>query len=419
MHVSSINPSVSLGMPTQGVTNPITLPKKENDTEGYAPITASLWGKRTEQQAIGIPFIFTGIRSPQQPSYDLSGDFGAVRPTNNPKNFPEIEADTQSGFRLSSLDMPMICPDCGKPIMTKPIFSGIKAELDAADEKDYLATVDKHSEFLLPQEQKILAHLQKLQAQEPEKSVRELVVEERQRRLDSLEAKQYSIMDEIAAVGEGLKGGDKIKVEQLSETSSNIIFERSNTFAFQRGKFIELVENLHLKDKEAQAEIMGLAEELPSSLTSEDAWFVKYGGLDKKKQPYSSRTITEKLLAPAYTNTDHVHPWNRGGYDAVSNFWLMHARCNIIKTDKPFTEWLNEDRSHRIDYIGQYLRDAQEAIDKSDDPKMHPKYDLYSAKLAKTIYYETDGDVDYTEEFPLPEDYDVPRPEDNEKKKAA
>ena len=154
-------------------------------------------------------------------------------------------------------------------------------------------------------------------------------------------------------------------------------------------------------------------------MNNEDAWYVKYGGLDGKKQPYSSRTIAEKLVSPTYTNTDHVHPWNLGGLDATSNFWLMHARCNIIKTDKPFVEWLNEDRENRTEYIKEYLETTQKAIDESKDPKMHPKYDLYAAKIAKTIYYETNGEVDFTEEFPLPDGYDVPRPVEKEKSKKA
>lgn len=381
-------------------------PQEDNKQNGYAPVTASLWGAGAAA--------FSSVLSVK--SDILSPDFGAARPTNNPKDFPTIEADTQSGFKLSSLDMPMICPDCGKPIMTKPIFAGIKAELDAADESTYLSVVEKHNEFLLPQEENIISLIKETKAKNPEMTIREIVEKERNKRFDKVEAAQYKVLDKIEEIGEVLQYEDRSKIHGLAFVSSNIIFERQNNYAFQRSKFIELVEKLDLKDTEAKAKIRELAEEMPSAMENEDAWYVKYGGLDKKKEPYSSRAIAEKLLAPAYTNTDHVHPWNRGGYDAVSNFWLMHARCNIIKTDKPFTEWLNEDRENRVDYIGQYLRDAQKAIDESKDPKMHPKYDLYSAKLAKTIYYETNGEVDFTKEFPLPEDYDVPRPENNEKK---
>ena len=173
-----------------------------------------------------------------------------------------------------------------------------------------------------------------------------------------------------------------------------------------------------MHDEKAKKQVLKLAEKLPSSMNNEDAWYVKYGGVDGKKQPYTSRAIAEKLVAPTYTNTDHIHPWNLGGLDATSNFWLMHARCNIIKTDKPFVEWLNEDRENRTEYIKEYLTSTQEAINESKDPKMHPKYDLYAAKIAKTIYYETNGEVDFTKDFPLPEGYDVPRPANKEKESA-
>ena len=96
----------------------------------------------------------------------------------------------------------------------------------------------------------------------------------------------------------------------------------------------------------------------------------------------------------------------------------MHARCNIIKTNKPFNEWLNEDKENRIQYIKQYLTEAQSAIDESTDKKIHPKYDNYAAKIAKTIKEETKGEVDFTKDFPLPEGEDISRPVSDKKKVA-
>ncbi len=379
---------------SKNVTNSITSTPKT--MEGYAPVTASLWGKNTA----GVNYFGSYVT------------FGAPRPTNNPADLPKIEADTQSGFKLSSLEHPVICPDCGRPVMTKPIFAAIKGELDSVnDSQSYLNVIESHNEFLYPQERKILTNLEKKLSKNPDLSIRDVVAHERVKRLDKLERKQLRVLDKIEEVAEVLPYEDRARVTGLMRTSSQIIFQRENNYAFQRSKFIELAEGLDLKDKAAQSEILKLAAKLPSSMNNEDAWYVKYGGVDGKKQPYTSRTIAEKLVSPTYTNTDHIHPWNLGGYDATSNFWLMHARCNIIKTDKPFVEWLNEDRDNRVKYMKEYLTSTQEAIDCSEDKKMHPKYDLYAAKIAKTIYYETDGEVDFTKDFPLPEGYDVPRPQ--------
>lgn len=336
--------------------------------------------------------------------------FGAPRPTNNPADLPKIEADSQSGFKLSTLNQAVICPDCGKPIMTKPIFAGIKTELDAADDKTYCDVIENHSEFLYPQERKILTHIEKVMKKNPEMTIRDVVVAERENRLDKLEDEQIRVLDKISEMAEVLPYEDRSRIDGLIKTSSMVIFERQNNYAFQRGKFLELAEGMKLQTEGAKEELLQIASNLPCSMNNEDAWYVKYGGVDSKKKPYTSRVISEKLVSPTYTNTDHIHPWNLGGYDATSNFWLMHARCNIIKTDKPFVEWLNEDRDNRVKYIKEYLVSTQEAIDNSNDPKMHPKYDLYAAKIAKTIWYETNGEVDFTEDFPLPEGYDVPRP---------
>lgn len=402
MQINSISTETlqNLNLKTKSVTSPIESAK--NPSEGYAAVTANLWG----ENAKGISS-FYGAFIP---------NFGRV--SNNPVNMDPMEADTQSGFKLSQLTHPLTCPDCGKPIMTKPIFSAIKEELNNADETTYLDVVKSHSEFLYPQEQKILDHIQSIQEKNPELTIKDIVKNERELRLDKLENMQFKVLDKLEELGETLPYEDRSKIHGLITTSSYVIFQRQNNYAFQRSKFIELADSLTIKTPNVKEEIHKLAEQLPSSMNNEDAWYVKYGGLDNKKQERTSRDIAEKLLAPAYTNTDHVHPHDLGGLDAVSNFWLMHARCNIIKTNKPFNEWLNEDRDNRIQYIKQYLTEAQEAINESTDKKIHPKYDHYAAKIAKTIYNETNGEVDLTKDFPLPEGVEISEPAANKKKVA-
>ena len=380
-------------------TKPIETVKKDN-VDGYAPVTANLWGAKTSSSPVSMADFTAYIPS-----------FGASRATNNPDDLDPIEADTQSKFRLSSLDFPMICPDCGRPIMTKPIFTEIKEELANANEKTYLDVVESHKEFLFPQEENILKFLQEQKAKYPNKSISKIVRSERQKRIGQIEKQQYQVMDSIGKFSDTLPDDERKLVRTVLFATGDEIFKRNYDFEYQRYEFITKIGEMDIKDKAVKEKLLALAAKMPSAANDESAWFVKYGAYNKKTGEYrSSEEIAQKLLAPAYTNTDHVHPWNRGGLDAVSNFWLMHARCNIIKTDKPFSEWLDEDRDNRVGYIKQYLTDAQKAIDESDDPKMHPKYDLYSAKLAKTIYYETNGEVDFTEEFPLPDGYDVPMP---------
>lgn len=367
------------------ITSPIENVKKEN--VGYAPLTANLWGEKKADNNIQF-----GI---------FQVDFG--RKTNNPPGMDSMEADTQSGFRLSQLTNFLPCPDCGTAIMTKPIFAEIKKELDDADESTYLKVARNHDTYMYPSEKKILSFLETEKTKHPEKTVKEIVSEERTKRLGQLERRQYGVLDKMGEYSEGLNEADKTNVQNLLKDSSSIIFERQTNFAFQRGKFLELVNSLDLTNEKDKANLVEIASELPCSQTSETAWFVKYGGLDNKKQERTSRDIVEKLVSPTYTNTDHVHPHDLGGLDAVSNFWLMHARCNIVKTNKPFMTWLNENRKERTEYIHEYLTEAQRAIDESNDPKFHPKYDNYAAKLAKTIYEESNGEIDFTEEFPLPE----------------
>lgn len=404
MYLNSVSLSTlqNLDNKMKYATSPIK-PENKPSTDGYAPVTANLWGAK---QGNSVAWNY-GAFIP---------DFGRI--SNNPANLDSKEADTQSGFKLSQLTHPLTCPDCGKPIMTKPIFTAIKEELNNADEKTYLSVVESHSEFLYPQEQKILKNLQTVQKKNPDAKITDIVKNEREKRLDKLERQQFKVLDKLEEMAEVLPYEDRSKIHGLIDMSSKIIFQRQNTYAFQRSKFIELADNLDLSKPETKAEVHKLASKLPSSMNNEDAWYVKYGGLDNKKKERTSRDIAERLIAPTYTNTDHIHPHDLGGLDAVSNFWLMHARCNIIKTNKPFNEWLNEDKENRIQYIKQYLTEAQNAIDESTDKKIHPKYDNYAAKIAKTIKEETKGEVDFTEDFPLPEGEDISRPVSDKKKVA-
>ena len=385
--------------------------EKKDNFASYAPVTANLWGKNLSNSALYY-YNCGGFIIPQP---DIA------RPTNNPKNLDPIEVDTQSAFRLSSLNYPIHCPCSGGLIMTKPIFAQIKKEFANTKEKNYLSIIEKNKEYLFPKEEKIFNFLKEQKALHPTKTIAQIVVQERKHRLSQIEDKQYKILDSIGKFSETLKDkDDKEKIKTILETSRKVIFERKDKHAFKRKKFIELLETSKIKDEKTKAKLVEIAQTLPTSTSDEDAWFVKYGGINQRNGKLRSpEEIVTKLLEPSYTNTDHVHPWNRGGLDAVSNFWLMRARCNIAKTDIPFKEWLNEDKENRVGYIKQYLTDVREAIKQSKDPYIHKKYDLYPAKLAKTIYYETEGEVDFTKEYPLPKGYDVPRPVDKKQKKAA
>ena len=411
MYIAGVSYSVNIAdaEKVRYTTVPFKAEKKENFAS-YAPVTAALWGEKSSDRTVAFNYFGGFIPQPD-----------IARPTNNPKNLDPIEADTQSGFRLSSLNYPIHCPCSGGLIMTKPIFAKIKKEIGNAKDKEYLSIIEKNKEYLFPKEEKIFNFLKEQKKLHPTKTIAQIVVQERKHRLSQIEGKQYKILDNISKISETLTDKDDTeKIKSLLETTRKVIFERKDDKSFKRKKFIELLEKTKIKDEKTKAKLMEIAETLPTSTGDEDAWFVKYGGINKRNGKLrSSAEIVTKLLEPSYTNTDHVHPWNRGGLDAVSNFWLMRARCNIVKTDIPFNEWLNEDKENRIGYIKQYLTDVKAAIKQSKDPYIHKKYDLYPAKLAKTIYYETEGEVDFTKEYPLPKGYDVPRPADNRPKKAA
>jgi hypothetical protein len=165
-------------------TNPMV--SRQNETSGYAPVTANLWGEKKADNKVSYAY---GAYIP---------NFGAARPTNNPADLPAIEADTQSGFRLSTLEHAVICPDCGRPVMTKPIFANIKEELNNANESSYLNVIQNHEEFLYPQEEKILKHISKIQEENPDLTVRQIVQNEREHRLNKLEDQQFKVLDKIS-----------------------------------------------------------------------------------------------------------------------------------------------------------------------------------------------------------------------------
>ncbi len=232
-------------------------PEQKDLAEGYAPITVSLWGEHNHTHSCNHHGHMT--------IGGVTPSFGAGRPTNNPADLDPIEADTQSGFRLSSLDMPMICPDCGRPIMTKPIFTAIKQELAAADESSYIDVIENHSEFLLPQEEKIFEFIKAEKAKHPEKTISQIVREERQNRLGQLEQEQYAVLDEMGAYADTLSDDDRAEIDELLQKAADIIYARNENFAFKRTKFLELVNSLELDKPEIKEKLLEIAEKLPSS----------------------------------------------------------------------------------------------------------------------------------------------------------
>ena len=79
-------------------------------------------------------------------------------------------------------------------------------------------------------------------------------------------------------------------------------------------------------------------------------------------------------------------------HDDISNYMAMHNACNSRKSNKPFLQWLNEDRNNRLDYLQEYFDTVDEQIKTRKLSKK--KYRQYVAKATETIYIITRGEID-------------------------
>ena len=181
-------------------------------------------------------------------------------------------------------------------------------------------------------------------------------------------------------------GTDEITAEVTDETDTQIIGNLSIgegkngncTVIFNRNKENEYVLDMEAAYQEREIKAPGEAS-------------IRINGI-KLNEDWASYDIALRFLSSSIANTDHIIAYDiESNHDDISNYLSMHSACNSQKGNKPFLQWLNEDKSNRLKYLQDYFEKVNDSIKTKKISKK--KYKHYVAYATQTIFEASKGQV--------------------------
>lgn len=310
-------------------------------------------------------------------------------------------AEKSGDFVISRVCNDITCPACGKKMINKTKFNRIAKELAELEPEEYLECLGKYTQYMRPVEESVYNEIYKI-SQEPgaSKDIRTLIVNLRDIKMPFLQSVQTRQIKKMKSLAKTLPADEKaVLTSKIQELQQQI--KRNNTEApFRRKIMIDEISKIQIRNPRKYAKLQNIAKGFPTSADMNSAWIVKYSGKNKYNENWNSYDIALRFLQSSVANTDHILAYDiERNHDDISNYIAMHNACNSRKGNKPFLQWLNEDKANRIKYMHEYFEDCTKLIKARIKKK---KYRNYVAYATQTIFEASKGQVKlYENAYPL------------------
>ena len=308
------------------------------------------------------------------------------------------DIETTKDFKIRQLNG-IICPDCGKEMLSVPASLNLRETIKKAPESEHFKILSEYEQFMMQKERNIFCEMKKVARTSPNADLKELLTILHRGKIGLLEQEQLEVLENIrhyVLTSELLTKKERKKLKNTIKDCENSILDKTGE-PFRRKAFLNTITGPKIHNNQAKAIIKKIAETCPSSQDNENAWIVKNSKKDKDDNERSSLEIAEKLLMTSWSSADHMLAKNlseddeKNGEDLLSNYMGMHALCNSNKYNKTFLEWVNEEPQQRLNNLILYFVSVQKAINNGEISD--PRYETYVEKALTTIATITNGQV--------------------------
>lgn len=321
--------------------------------------------------------------------YPLNLSFGSKRVYGSDKpNLQEKSGD----FKIVCFN-DITCPACGKKMFNRTFLHRISVDLSSIPKEQYLDYVGQYRDYMRPVEASVYDEIYAL-SQKPGASndIRELVVSLRETKLPVVQKVQMRQIEKMRSLAKTLPADEKEVILTKLSGLEKIVKKNKPSSPFRRKILIDRMSKLKIANPKKYNKLQEIVKRFPTSMDMNSAWIVKYSGTDKNGEPWTSQEIALRLLSSSMANTDHIVAYDiENNHDDIANYMAMHNGCNSEKSNKPFLQWLNEDKNNRIKYMRQYFSDVDKLI--SDGKIKKKKYKNYVALATQTIEDTSRGQI--------------------------
>lgn len=291
------------------------------------------------------------------------------------------------------------CPACGKKMLNRTKFEKFAQDLAQVPQEDYLYFLADYYEYMRPVEASVYREIcQESQKPGASTDIRELLVSLRDNKLPILQEAQMRLVNKMTALAKSLPEDEKKALLARIAKLKQEIRRKNATAPFRRKIMLDRISKVKIKNPRKYEKLQRIAKNFPSSSDMNSAWIVKYSGKDKRGNDWDSYTIALRFLESSIANTDHIVAYGiDNNHDDISNYMAMHYACNGQKGNKPFLQWLFEDKNNRIQYMTDYFDHVDELIRTKKIKKK--KYKDYVAYATETIFAASKGEVNLTTRY--------------------
>ncbi len=297
---------------------------------------------------------------------------------------PVFSGSTSAGNPLKKLQKynDIICPYFGVPMIAAAKETKIEKKLDECrNVKDVYKILSSQTHYMQPVEKRIFRMFVDYVNKFPDVTLPDILRKHYNEALIKLKLEEFNVLDDVDKISLDLSPSQALEIHRRTTKCRQIILENSKENIFKRKTLLSSFDDIHPRRDEAEVfeRLKERAVYLPTSVTSENAFIVKYA--DRTQQE-----IAKRLLRVSIGTIEHIRPDSLGGENSIANFMLVSANANSTRANIPlknFIERFPNIPKNCQKYINKIIRIIQNGD--------FCGYETYPYKVKRTLQDESEG----------------------------
>lgn len=279
------------------------------------------------------------------------------------------------------------CPCCGTKMLTNDDMDKVKKDLGKNDTAEhYIKTLKPYEEFMHKPEKGTFNRFEAWEKENPKKTLQNFMQENRVESIKACKESQLKTFEQINEVAKTINPEVRENLAKLTENYAKLPTETEEAMKNVRKSVIADIKDSKSKieDEEKYNQLQKLADSLPTSKNSTDAFIVKYAG-------QSSSKVGARLLKLSVGTIEHVKPQANGGRDRVENYLLECGECNHTRGDVSLHDWV-EAHPEMKENTQKYM---DEVIEKINNGELDKELDNYPNAVKGALKEQSKGSLTY------------------------
>ncbi len=297
------------------------------------------------------------------------------------------------------------CPCCGTKMLTNGDMEDISKELSKKDTAEhYINTLHPYEEYMHKTEKDVFHKFEQWGKENPKGTLSNFLAENRESSMKACKDKQSEVFAKINSIASSISSQAGEKFANLTKVYSNTPVNNEEDMKTVRKNILSDIKTSKsiINNEEKFKELKTLADSLPTSKNSTDAFIVRYAGKPSEK-------IGTRLVKLSVGTIEHVKPQADGGRDRIENYLLECGECNHTRGDVSLKDWV-EEHPEMKENTQKYF---DEVIEKINNNELGRELDNYPNAVRGALKEQSKGTLTYDTSALKPKTDERPKKSEN------